>query len=178
MSNPETPSRLAMASKAKHEAAVRFDEDRAQLNNTAEHKFVGELNESNRLALIEGGAVQLLASVRACGEVMTNTKFTPGPWNTHRIRVIERSVKINEHVAIRPDGGPTFAYLPAGRNDRLEIQEANAALIAAAPDLFEALKSWVGCHSLDGALQVPDDVMREQVTRARAILAKAAGEKS
>jgi hypothetical protein len=37
------------------------------------------------------------------------------------------------HFAVRPQDGPTIAFLPRGRAD---IQEANARLMAAAPDLL------------------------------------------
>lgn len=63
---------------------------------------------------------------------------TPGPWSVVHKRAIERPIHIREHFAVRPADGPTFAFLPEGRAD---IQEANARLVAAAPDLLKALKA-------------------------------------
>lgn len=58
-------------------------------------------------------------------------------------RVIERPVRISEHFAISPAGGPTFAFLPRGRAD---VQEANARVIAAAPTMLAALKALSRCE--------------------------------
>lgn len=64
------------------------------------------------------------------------TPHTPGPWIVERVRAFEHPVRIREHFAVRNASGPTFAYLPEGRAD---IQQSNARLIAAAPDLLAAL---------------------------------------
>ena len=62
------------------------------------------------------------------------TKHTPGPWITGYMG----RGKYPGSTGIYPDsGGPAFAILPPGRKD---IQEANARLIKAAPELFEMLK--------------------------------------
>lgn len=65
---------------------------------------------------------------------------TPGPWSQETLGAQLRAVKISGEKArrIMVQGGPAIAYLPEGRKD---IQEANAQLISASPDLFEACKA-------------------------------------
>lgn len=65
----------------------------------------------------------------------TFVKHTPGPWKVVHKRVIERPIRISEHFAVAPAAGPTLAFLPEGRAD---LQEANANLVAAAPELLKA----------------------------------------
>lgn len=78
---------------------------------------------------------------------------TPGPWRAIHRRVIERPTHIREHFAITPAAGPTFAFLPEGRAD---IQEANARLIAAAPEMLAAL---ILCRSaLNEEILAADDL--------------------
>jgi hypothetical protein len=62
---------------------------------------------------------------------------SPGPWKMTHKRVIERPVRISKHFAIAPSDGPTFAFLPEGRQ---ETQYANASLITAAPEMLEMLE--------------------------------------
>jgi hypothetical protein len=66
-----------------------------------------------------------------------------------------------------PLGGPALAYLPEGRED---IQEANASLIAAAPELLKALKKALNESGCDGDL-----CCYEWHDVARAAIAKAEG---
>lgn len=89
-------------------------------------------------------------------------KFTPGPWfvTGHRTKYVEarlRSGMIQEIAAV----GPTDADDGYG-----EQQEANAALISAAPELLQALESLLeevaGCYCTSEA-------------QARAAIAKARG---
>jgi uncharacterized membrane protein len=73
-------------------------------------------------------------------------------------------MKIGPRFNISPLGGPSLAFLPEGRRD---VQEANAALIAAAPEMYEVLQA-VAAHfaNTDAPLGM----------KARAVLAKARGE--
>ena len=69
------------------------------------------------------------------------TKHTPGPWKYRRIGARRGPVRLTDKTfVVTPEGGPAFAYLPEGRDD---IQEANALVIAAAPELLEALQIWM-----------------------------------
>lgn len=83
-------------------------------------------------------------------------QHTPGPWTAFR------------HGEVRGPNAVTVAaaYTPANepRGARVPVRQANARLIAAAPDLFVALGAL-----LAAAREAPEDV-REQ---ARAALAKA-----
>lgn len=71
---------------------------------------------------------------------MGAVNHTPGPWKLSHRTVVEKPVRIQEHYAIAPEGGPTFAFLPSGRGSRAEIQEANAKLAVAAPELADQLE--------------------------------------
>lgn len=100
---------------------------------------------------------------------------TPGPWEvtatpgTPRVR----PMRLTSYHAISPDGGPALAVLPNGRRD---IQDANARLIAAAPDLLEALES----IALAPCACIPPEIEGESTIVchgciARAAIAKAEG---
>ena len=83
------------------------------------------------------------------------SKHTPGPWKwwtTH-----EGAHRINPHK-----GGLVIASCDT-RNPFSEEQEANARLIAAAPDLLEALKETLADGGLSGATR---DLVREAIAKA------------
>ena len=63
---------------------------------------------------------------------MTNTKHTPAPWHV-----------INEECLVITDnfGQELFEYTAEGKDEFITEAEANARLIAAAPELLEALES-------------------------------------
>ena len=94
------------------------------------------------------------------------SKHTPGPWVVvgSRTKYVEARlvVSLMQEVAAC---GPTLADEGYGQQ-----QEANARLIAAAPDLLEALKELADC----GAEAWGED--RPCVKWARAAIAKATGE--
>jgi hypothetical protein len=87
-------------------------------------------------------------------------KHTPGPWEVYKPNVTAGwglCVGTDTHILFQHKG-----------KDSKEIKEANARLIAAAPDLLEALESIVG-----GSTQ---RVSAELQTKAQAAIAKAKGE--
>lgn len=113
---------------------------------------------------------------------MTETKFTPGPWTA--------VVPHNEHIH---DGRDISNYSVYAENEfhddekannkaivsmqftsalGLAESTANAHLIAAAPELHEALSDMV----LDWDHELPEDRYADFVGRARKALAKARGE--
>ena len=106
---------------------------------------------------------------------MTETKFAPGPWvtgeRTNGYRKIDTygSQHADPHyglakVVVEIDGEP------------YKRGEANAALIAAAPDLYEALADIMGnekFHTMIGGNPIAVEAL---MTRAYAALAKARGE--
>ena len=95
---------------------------------------------------------------------MSETRFTPGPW---------RIVRYCEDIEIANVADLLHFY--GG-----ETAEANAALIAAAPELYAALEAMVArfdeynAHYIyDGNGVIP---ARPELDKARAALAKARGE--
>lgn len=100
------------------------------------------------------------------------TQHTPGPWDVEP--------KGPRHFVDGADG-LTVAYLDrAGVRERAEI-EANARLIASAPDLYAALENQVNCWDamLEHAERLDDSGMayscRNAIHHARAAIAKAKG---
>lgn len=72
---------------------------------------------------------------------------TPGPW-VYR-RGDEWSLSVVTHHGELPDGNPN-AWTVASLNTRRDEADANARLIAAAPQLLEALRRYdTGCMAMD-----------------------------
>ena len=99
---------------------------------------------------------------------MSEPKWTPGPW------AVETRDKETWVVAYCGDDDPWFVcnpelYIGPGKTDRAP---ANAHLIAAAPDLYEAMD---GLHSWFGEEGDGRDISALLIA-ARAALAKARGE--
>jgi len=76
---------------------------------------------------------------------MSNPKHTPGPWTLR-----QESDRFIHIVEPNSDAG-IAAVLTEHDEDGLAIDQANARLIAAAPELLEALKSVVKTHGLKTA---------------------------
>lgn len=102
---------------------------------------------------------------------MSELKATPGPWTVYP------DVDGNFFYVAQQDGAP---YTPdysdvcglscqTWSGERFNVQQANAHLIAAAPELYEALELLLGAVMCGGST-VGD------IDRARAALAKALGE--
>ena len=89
-------------------------------------------------------------------------KHTPGPWEYGEERGCCRE--------IHADNGPELYAIAQTRHGDPEICEANARLIAAAPDLLDELETLV--RYAQGA-DIPPNVA---VDRARAAIAKATGQ--
>lgn len=99
-----------------------------------------------------------------------NAKHTPGPWRTKREGFSTIYVEA-------PIGGGWVQEIAAcgPTNDGSAQQEANARLIAAAPELMEALQGLVAV--LDRQLHSPHAAERASpLGRARAAIAKATGD--
>lgn len=94
---------------------------------------------------------------------MSETKHTPGPWGMFR--------KVGRNMRW---------HIRAGGYDGTEIvsltqaQEADACLIAAAPELYEALDSAVSALMIAAELHPG---LKPALDKARAALAKARGER-
>ncbi len=98
---------------------------------------------------------------------MSETKFTPGPW-----RVRAHTSQPNDRVVVDTFGGSVACvYRDMGENE--PPREANAHLIAAAPDLYAALEA---LHRATAILPASMDEPGSPQALARAALAKARGE--
>lgn len=101
------------------------------------------------------------------------TQHTPGPWN----------IGTKNGARVWSENGETLiADANASESLRKEIKKANARLIAAAPDLLEALESaWLWMEnqadgqSKGGHATFDLMMLREQRDLARAAIAKATG---
>lgn len=100
-------------------------------------------------------------------------KHTPGPWNYDR-----------SGYSLYVNSGRELVTALSMDGKRLETSEANARLIAAAPDLLEALKEatsaleWRWERVANRAAPVHETAIQEAYNQARAAIAKATGEKS
>ena len=87
-------------------------------------------------------------------------KHTPGPWNYDR-----------SGYSLYVNSGRELVTALSMDGKRLETSEANARLIAAAPDLLEALKSVIAWLDASDESAFSDS----QLALARAAIAKATG---
>jgi hypothetical protein len=90
------------------------------------------------------------------------SKHTPGPWRMRTERSIDRGTAYGIETC-EADWKRTRSVVPP-----LYINEADARLIAAAPDMLEALEEVMSCEE--------NEQMR-WAQKARAAIAKARGEK-
>lgn len=103
---------------------------------------------------------------------MSKTKFTPGPW-----KIVEDRVPSSLEVY-----GGTIAICECWRRANAETEMANAHLIAAAPDMFEELKSaaeifaFYAAHHLAKGDKVKYETNISHAERISKILVKARGE--
>lgn len=98
------------------------------------------------------------------------TKYTPGPWTTYRHS--ETTVCSASGRTVAACGGYQDNFSDGGYH-RENI--TNARLIAAAPELVEALREVIGWHDDADNLHKPIEV-RAAYMRARALLAKIDGD--
>lgn len=95
-----------------------------------------------------------------------NTEHTVGPWHTERI--------VTSAISIRSDNGFIVGEARADYVMPPNEADANARLIAAAPELAEALRAIVSLvdREDEGGFVYCDD---PEITTARAVLAKIEG---
>jgi type VI protein secretion system component VasF len=87
-----------------------------------------------------------------------NAKHTPGPWSYRQSREGSQTVYI-------------VGYGPVAAIARVPISEADAAIIAAAPDLLSTLRELADPDTYESPSK-----LREAAIRARAAIAKAEGQ--
>ena len=101
---------------------------------------------------------------------MTETKHTPGPWTP-------TFSAEGSYVVYSDEFGPTQFVADAG--ERTDERDANAYLIAAAPDMLEALADAAFSFGSLGVLFEPGhparEAMQEAKQRVNATIAKAEG---
>ena len=95
---------------------------------------------------------------------MEKQQHTPGPW-----AYIVPDGYVVRHPQIYSDFGPVANATWLGEN-KLDQLKSNARLIAAAPDMLEALEEIVSAADGDGWSQLDADLRK-----ARAAIAKATG---
>lgn len=99
------------------------------------------------------------------------SKWTPGPWRVSGGRYIKQDYT---KIGLSDDAGMMIASIPGGETSGSFFVEnsaeckANANLIAAAPELVEALQACLDHGSMTGSEWVEE--------KARAAIAKATGE--
>lgn len=105
---------------------------------------------------------------------MTEPKWTPGPWKVHKSRIGGDGFQYTEVIA-----RTVIAKVHASRSGG-DDEIDNAHLIAAAPDLYEALRMLLqSCEQLGGlCLRTTDEFETREgaMDAARAALKKARGE--
>ena len=106
-------------------------------------------------------------------------KFTPGPWatdievKTFDGQILDATIYVN-HGSGKGGAICIFQHDPEDGLDNTDPEQiANAHLIAAAPELYEALGALENCRQTIHGQFV---VSKEGIDRARAALAKARGE--
>ena len=107
---------------------------------------------------------------------MTMSKHTPGPWTTPGTDGNERVISAQVKGRFR-----TIAHVYAPYADKVESvdeRDANASLIAAAPDLLDALKclvdNWIEMYLAEGDT-LEDANRHDCIINASAAIAKAEG---
>lgn len=102
---------------------------------------------------------------------MTKSKHTPGPWDLG-VNSYNAETRAEGDVLVKKTG-KRIAYTGSVHTDR-EVNKANARLIAAAPELLEALEN------ITAGLNDEEDTMPlirgSEVKAARKAIAKARGE--
>ena len=72
---------------------------------------------------------------------MNNEKFTPGKW---RLTAHKRNILIYHRRDVDVGLGQIVAIIEASSDEEVENAVANARLIAAAPELYDALNGLIG----------------------------------
>lgn len=99
---------------------------------------------------------------------MSDTKFTPGPWRTIND---DELVYITADAASYGDICDLYSIMAFDHNPRTKHNaQANAALIAAAPEMYEMLREYIDTYE---SLAFGEGVSFEAA--ARELLAKARG---
>ena len=134
---------------------------------------------SHAIERADAAAVALTSALEADGErAMSETRFTPGPWlaaakasSVVGMPIVQQGVgRAIGHVTHGPSGTPVWDAFNAEST-------ANAKLISAAPDLYEALELLLATPEIaDADPRDKDEETQIAERKARAALRKARGE--
>lgn len=102
------------------------------------------------------------------------TMHTPGPWQSTRNTYKSTHGRLMMNIVVDPLGSRSILLAVASRNEDTTEVRANAELVAAAPDMFEALQRAEFILSSPSLSRMADCV--GGLTAVRAALAKARGE--
>lgn len=100
---------------------------------------------------------------------MTQTNHTPGPWSLKMT-----GWRTNPFAIYSPRRPGAVACVPSRTSVPLDEQDANGRLIAAAPDLLDALEAMTA--AFDWQAPNANPAINAAVEAARAAIAKAKGE--
>ena len=104
---------------------------------------------------------------------MSETRWTPGPWEIKSEFVGPLKIVAGDDEFIFGNGKLEVAYVGA---DTFDQCRANARLISAAPDMYDALEMLIGWEDTIRTY-IPNGGLHSALTAARSALAKARGEK-
>ena len=112
---------------------------------------------------------------------MTETKFTPGPWEAHDGQIWETYPDIDDQWRFKKVLADIRHNTGWPKHQKIEGSEANAHLIAAAPELYAALEWYAEQSRLARSIYSEGDEGRHALAsdggeKALAALAKARGE--
>lgn len=110
---------------------------------------------------------------------MSAAQFTPGPWEVGKNRFLQPVIRArNSYVVATAEVDFGGCERSSEKDDALRTREANARLIAAAPELYEALEVIAGCGAVDvsNTAIVVGNKANVVLQQAWAALAKARGE--
>lgn len=112
---------------------------------------------------------------------MNNTKInhTPGPWAIPYVDTLPNGFRAVRIDSLQPEGVDVIALLPIGSGDDLEInaiQEKNARLLHAAPEMYEMLSRLTAYVESFGTSNIVEHIHGIPVVNdVRALLAKIDG---
>lgn len=114
---------------------------------------------------------------------MSESMHTPGPWIPDR----DPRIGMEWNIHILDQRGNAICFMAHSDGKAYERDEANAALVAAAPELLEALRLMIAIHdepagfagkygkALDAAIAQQKEKIDARLTVARDAIAKATG---
>lgn len=93
-----------------------------------------------------------------------NAKHTPGPWQSTKCKAV---VKSADYWAIIEEGDESAAWAIAEIDCDREAAEANAKLIAAAPELLAACEAAFSDYQSDTFQQPTEALLRAAIAKAK-----------